>query len=314
MSRSRALAVWLIVFAAVAVTSAGPQVGVVLSNGQRFSGALVAQRFDRIFLEIDGRQYSWVQGEIAVVEFAGGRPSQRELSSLSSVPRQFEGGAGATVVLNNGQIMNGRFAGLGEGRTVALFTAGGRQEIIPAGTVARVYLNAAVARDLYASNTIVDSVPFVPPPPPVRPEDPRGPGRGVPGRGNNQDAGNFAGTVTVRVDARQAWTPANLSVSRGERLAFQATGQIGWGRGATQVADPDGVNPGDRQNYPVPSAGAGALVGRVDNGRPFFIGASTNPIAMPGDGQLFLGVNDDDCRDNRGFFVVRIAQAQVRRR
>jgi hypothetical protein len=45
--------------AGVAVTSvsAGPPVGVV-RTGQRFSRTLVAQRTDRVWLEIDGRQYA----------------------------------------------------------------------------------------------------------------------------------------------------------------------------------------------------------------------------------------------------------------
>jgi len=57
---------------------------------------------------------------------------------------------------------------------------------------------------------------------------------------------------------------------------------------------------------------AGALIGRIGNGAPFPIGTQT-AIPMPGAGQLFLGVNDDELSDNQGEFRVEVVQ-QVRRR
>jgi hypothetical protein len=53
---------------------------------------------------------------------------------------------------------------------------------------------------------------------------------------------------------------------------------------------------------PIPGALAGALIGRVGNGQPFAIGDQTIALPMPAAGQLFLGINDDHCADNRGQF------------
>jgi hypothetical protein len=123
-----------------------------------------------------------------------------------------------------------------------------------------------------------------------------------------QEQVDFANAASVRVDARQEWTPTDVTVRQGERVAFQATGQIAWGQGVTQVAGPEGapMDAAARRTYPVPSAGVGALVGRIGNGVPFLVGASSEPIIMPAGGRLFLGVNDSGRGDNSGFFVVRI--------
>jgi hypothetical protein len=127
--------------------------------------------------------------------------------------------------------------------------------------------------------------------------------------GSGQDQVDFANAASVRVDARQDWTPTDVTVRQGERVAFQATGQIAWGQAVSQVAGPEGapMDASARHTYPVPSAGVGALVGRIGNGVPFLVGASSEPIIMPAGGRLYLGVNDSSRGDNSGFFVVRIA-------
>jgi hypothetical protein len=54
--------------------------------------------------------------------------------------------------------------------------------------------------------------------------------------------------------------------------------------------------------------GVGALIGRVGNSAPFAIGSNRNPITMPANGQLRLGINDDNHADNTGTFVVTIVR------
>jgi hypothetical protein len=408
----------------VTAVSAGPLVSVVLKSGQRFSGTLVAQRTDRVFLEIDNRQYSWSQDEIAVIEFVPGRANRRELSALSSVPSRFENGPAATLVLQDGQVITGRFGSIqSDGRVVAFYTDGRNRSDVNSSDIARLYLDAATARSLYASNAVVDTFPQAARPA-VSSAAPAGPfnvdarqewtrtgvvvrqgerisfessgqvrwgsgqaqvagpegadiqtserrnypapqwgvgalvGRvgnsqpfaigsssepivmpadgelylGVNDSGRSDNSGSFSVRITrpgryrsggygedqvdftsatpVRVDARQEWTPTNVTVRQGERLAFQTSGQVGWGRGANQVAGPEGaeVEAYLRQSYPVPSAGVGALVGRIDNGTPFLVGAGTGPIVMPANGQLYLGVNDSGRSDNSGSFLVRVAR------
>jgi hypothetical protein len=59
-------------------------------------------------------------------------------------------------------------------------------------------------------------------------------------------------------------------------------------------------------NSPIPSALAGALIGRIDNGQPWGLGNQTTIVA-PASGLLYLGVNDDLLTDNSGSFTVRIS-------
>src|SRR4029077_11696282 len=46
--------------------------------------------------------------------------------------------------------------------------------------------------------------------------------------------------VTVTVDATHPWIDSGLTVRKGERLSFEATGTIQWGSDPDQVAGPEG--------------------------------------------------------------------------
>jgi hypothetical protein len=110
--------------------------------------------------------------------------------------------------------------------------------------------------------------------------------------------------VTVTVDALHPWVDSGLTVSKGERLSFVATGSIQWGSKPGQVAGPEGhgAKPG--------KLGAGGLIGRVGlTGKPFPIGSSQLPLAMRQGGKLLLGINDFIFKDNAGSFVVRIFES-----
>jgi hypothetical protein len=58
----------------------------------------------------------------------------------------------------------------------------------------------------------------------------------------------------------------------------------------------------------VANAPAGSVIARVGNGAPFHIGGNTQPIVMPANGQLMLGVNDDHFPDNTGNFFVTVTR------
>ncbi len=60
------------------------------------------------------------------------------------------------------------------------------------------------------------------------------------------------------------------------------------------------------RTFPVPDMYVGALIGKVGNGRAFPIGSGPQPIVMPDNGELFLGVNDSVYQDNAGGFRVLI--------
>lgn len=126
---------------------------------------------------------------------------------------------------------------------------------------------------------------------------------------------------TMRMQPDRAWTDTGLIVEAGEQLFIAANGEVVWAvRNAT--AGPDGVN-----GYPGWNLGAGALIGRVGETKPFAIGARTQPflnkgslrhhryypappIRMPASGRLELGFKDFRQGANGGGFEIAIRRAQ----
>lgn len=119
----------------------------------------------------------------------------------------------------------------------------------------------------------------------------------------DRNSGDAAGLI--RVSANQPWVDTGLDVQKGDRLTFTATGDITVKPGST--GNPDGVAGMTSKTYPVRGNQAGTLIARVGSrGVPFAIGTINRPIAMPADGRLMLGINDDYFGDNSGQFTVSI--------
>jgi hypothetical protein len=119
-------------------------------------------------------------------------------------------------------------------------------------------------------------------------------------------AGSSAnGTFTVA--ANRQWTPTGIRVNQGEVLRFQSTGEIRFTGDANDRAGVAG-SPAHKfvSGAPLPTALAGALIGRIDNGLPFGIGDQST-ITVPASGLLYLGTNDDNVSDNSGQFQVTIS-------
>ena len=134
-----------------------------------------------------------------------------------------------------------------------------------------------------------------------------------PGAGAVATAGSPVGASSgVRVDANQAWVDGGINVSRGDRLAFTASGDIMVAPGVSTGVG--GTSALSSRQYPVPNAMAGALIGKVGNSAPFLIGSDSQPIVMPADGRLMLGINDDGFGDNTGSFSVTITPTTASRR
>ena len=119
----------------------------------------------------------------------------------------------------------------------------------------------------------------------------------------------------VRVAANVRWVAANVSVRRTDRVAFTTTGEIQLSTDPEDKAISAGSLKGRKPgaSAPEPTLLAGALLGRVGGGEPFPIGNQTEPLPMPGDGPLMLGVNDDEVGDNQGAFVVTLRVVRGRR-
>jgi hypothetical protein len=285
---------------AIAVTAvlAQPRVTFVLKNGERFTGNLVYHHTSNIGIRSGGREQAWDFNDIAVIEFASGRPSARELNGLPRPTRELLRHA---LVLNDGTVIPGKLYDVSDdGNTITIDVGNegpGNYERrrYGANDIARLYISPSDAPGLYPSaEPVAPPVrrPQVEQPPPPQP------------RGNRERVPADA----IRVEGRRPWTDTGIEVSRGERISFETTGEVHWGQGNTQVAGPDGANIERRlrRNYPVPEMGVGGLIARVDNSRPFPIGSNTGPITMPADGILYLGINDDSHGDNSGAFFVRV--------
>lgn len=110
----------------------------------------------------------------------------------------------------------------------------------------------------------------------------------------------------VSVDARTHWTDAGVDVRGGQELIFSGNGEVRWGPGRRDGAAGE-RNSDYNKGRPMPDRPAAALIGKIgENGDPFFIGGSAQPIRVRGSGRLFLGLNDDYLLDNSGFLRVTV--------
>lgn len=123
-----------------------------------------------------------------------------------------------------------------------------------------------------------------------------------------------AGSNTITVSSRQQWTPTGITVRQGQTLTIRADGEIRITGDANDRTTPDGiVNQRFDPGAPLPRTLAGALIGRIGQGRPFGIGRNAT-IQAPSSGALFLGINEANLSDNDGSFQVTVEAGAVRRR
>jgi hypothetical protein len=275
---------------------ANHQATFVLRNGQRVSGELTYKGGTSYTLS--GRDYP--SDDIALIEFVGGTPSADELRQIPSVDNNPSEHERHVFVTRNGEVIFGKIYHISaDGNTITFDRREGGRQDISADQLARVYVNPAGARSVYA-NVLNAS------------------GGAVPadsrrfGQGRNRGASGTAGTIgnRIRVNGNQPWADTGIEVRAGDRLTFSSSGQIRVAQGDAPetLASVDGA--GSFQStgrYPVATAPAGALIGRIGNAAPFGIGSQTS-LTMPASGRLFLGVNDDNFGDNSGSFTVTIGR------
>ena len=277
----------LVASAGLYTLTAAERATLVLTNGERRSGEVVATGNDSaMFVDgqlrviENGQEQSIPIDQVAVIDFTGGTPSPLELSRVAP------DSGGQTAIMRSGHAQGGKFVNVIRGDTL-LWDHNGNQEQYPLRDVSRVYLRPASARSVYNV------------------ERERG---GVAVGSGTGTSGTLANGVTINVPANAVWTDTGITVNAGDRVMFQASGQINFGRSPGQTATPDG-GAERRPGYPDPSVPVGALIGKVgNNGTPFAIGNQRQALGMPASGRLFLGVNDNERADNSGAFTVVIAK------
>jgi hypothetical protein len=250
--------------ACTSIAFAAQPVTFVLRSGERVSGELTYKGGTTYTL--NGRDYP--SDDIAMIAFTPGDPSAAELQQIPPVDNNPSEHERHIFVTRDGQIIFGKIYHISpDGSTITFDRREGGRQDLAAGNLARVYVNPAGARSVYAAVLNTAAAPAA-----VATSGVMSPG-------------------AVSVAANQPWTDTGMTVKKGDRVYFT----------------PDGSGTaGARAGLPVPAMPAGGLIARVDTGTPFPIGSNTQPIVMPVNGRLYLGVNDDQFGDNSGFFAVTV--------
>jgi hypothetical protein len=250
----------------------------LLRSGERVRGDLIDTDAKGMLVTVNGQSQMWNVNDVVVIDFAGDARNfpRKEVDLI---------GSGSLLVLTNGQTIQGQFKDVGGNRPkIIYFTTGGQDRNFLSNNISRLYL--AVPPD----SAISGGGSFQPLPP------------------------GQVGTGTMQVQARDGWVSTGLQVRQGEVVTISSNGEVRLSRDPSDTATTAGSAKGRRAaSAPMPNELAGALIGRVGNGRPFGIG-NQNSFPAPGSGMLYLAVNDDDLNDNAGAFGVTVGLQDPTRR
>jgi hypothetical protein len=250
---------------------------VVLKSGEKHTGQNPWTRVDKGEFSLRKSQHDELRVPIDQVAYV-------DFGGTADSPVSLSGSQNA-VVLRNGTVVKGQLVEMAHTTQndpsteylVVIRDENGQEKRYPGNQVGRVYFAGGAS----AVNT-------------------------------NAQATSGSGIV---VSGRQRWTSTGITVTRGQNVGFNATGEI---QLSTDSNDMAGTAGSKAQRYaagaPLPREFAGALIGRIGtNGQPFAIGNLTS-VTMPAAGVLFLGVNDDALDDNQGEFRVEITPRAGNRR
>jgi hypothetical protein len=264
-------------------TFAQPRATVLMRNGDRVAGVLEDVEGGVVFVRVSqDDQRKLGLGDVALIDFVGGA------SGLPETELSVARGANHLALLRDGSSLQGQFVdvrggesgGAGEANALIFRAGNGEERRIPLGGVSRIYLGnfpGGTTASNSGNPTFTD-------------------GLALPAGG-------------IRVPGNQRWVATPLNVRRGDQLTFNVSGRIQLSDDAGDVAESAGsLRQRMAAGSPLPANFAGALIARVGNSAPFPIGNVTTPVTMPAQGQLFLGINDDEVSDNRGEFVVNVSR------
>lgn len=286
-----AIPTMLCVLATAGAAVAQEQATVLKRDGTRVSGRFEALNRNNNALYLrpsPGDQRIVPVGEVAVFEVAG------NADNLPAAEIDAARGGDHVLVLRSGEVIRGRLLNIEGGEGSGKEDEPRVLSFKPNDAGERRARFAEVRRLYFGSFPASLSPTPTPTPQPVT-EPPVAPG-------------------SVRVAANAGWVSTGFTLRRTDRVTFATEGQVQLSTDAEDKAGAAGSVRGRRApNAPAPSLLAGALIGRIGNGAPFGIGDQTDSLPVPGDGVLWLAVNDDEASDNQGAFVVTIRVTRGRR-
>ena len=264
---------------------------VVMRNGERLRADVMDMGRD-FSLRVNGQPRQVPLGDVVLLDFAGDGQNipADEISKANAAN-------GGFVVMRNGEQFNARLQDLMGKPLSAVFSDGRKTNL---GDVSRIYFGS------------VSNVPGFPTVAGNNPGGLQGRPDWAARRQERREARDAQGVApanarSVVVPSNVQWTNTGITLSPGQRLRFEASGEVRLNLTGEETAHPaGGLKPRNAARAPMPSVPVGALIGRIGNGEPFAIGDQTQALDMPGSGRLFLGINDDHVNDNSGNFVVKV--------
>ena len=111
----------------------------------------------------------------------------------------------------------------------------------------------------------------------------------------------------ITVPSTVRWFDSGIDVSAGDVIGYRAEGTIRMSlNSGNDTANPAGSSSGRRAaNAPFRDRPAGALIARIGNASPVFLGES-GEVRAANDGRLYFSVNDDYLMDNSGDYRVTL--------
>jgi len=254
------------------VAQAQENATLTLRNGDKVTGQLVDLGGVGFTVKVNGAERNIPTNDVAVIDFAGGSPTDADWNRLNN--------GSQAVVMKSGETVNGQLYDISgtSPLKITFKTASGDREI-SSSEISRIVL----ARPTNAVATT-------------------GTGNLQAPTGNGITVSSKQPWTATGMTVRKGET-LNFNAT-GEIQLSTDSNDVASAYGAKSGRK--------ASNSPLPAVLAGALIGRVGtNGQPFPIGTGV-PVTMPAAGQLFLGVNDDGFDDNVGEFRVDVTRQNRR--
>jgi hypothetical protein len=256
---------------------AGAHATIVLRSGNRVTGDLRDHGGIGLTIYVNGQRRVVQDREVARIEFRDNAPVPEEVRAQFKADQH-------VAVLTNGNAVVGRLYDMtGTGPLRITFDTPSGTRRLSSDEIRTIHFVEPSSVGGGATSGTTGIAPSIPP------------GEGIVVPGN------------------QRWVDTGIVVREGQRISWNARGEVQINTESGNNANPSGSVRGIKGHGPLPEHLTGALIGRIGPMAPFPMGASQQNVPMPASGRLFLGVNDDIVEDNQGAFRVQIDVTADRR-